>query len=359
MLEIGNLELLWHGRTVVRIDALHVGCPGLLFVVGASGAGKSSLIHALSGAMLAGGLTVRGEVRFDGRPLHEQAHRVVTISQHRRVDGEDSESRRFEDVRDGLARPADLYLIDEPTFGLDNAQAGLVREGIRRIARQATVLVVTHNRQDCLALGGKTALLAGGEIQEVAVTEAFFAAPQSAAARVYVDTGNCNVLTPPAAMAETDGIWWLVPGLLCGMSRPGLVADAAAQYRQLSERGVRLLLCMEERCTYPIEPLREFGVSRHHFAVPDMAPPSFAQAVDLCRLVESPIRDNTGVAVHCRGGLGRTGTALAAILIWFGDAAETAIRKVRGTQLRAIQTVQQERFLIDFADRIRGWSSPQ
>jgi atypical dual specificity phosphatase len=86
-----------------------------------------------------------------------------------------------------------------------------------------------------------------------------------------------------------------------------------------------------------------------------MAPPSFSQAVDACRLVEQAIEEGAGVAIHCRGGLGRTGTGLAATLIWFGDDAAVAIAKVRDAQRQAIQTTAQERFLHDFAKRIRAW----
>jgi atypical dual specificity phosphatase len=46
---------------------------------------------------------------------------------------------------------------------------------------------------------------------------------------------------------------------------------------------------------------------------------------------------------------------LASILIWFGDAAATAIERVRKAQPHAIQSAAQQRFLHDFADRIRGW----
>lgn len=42
--------------------------------------------------------------------------------------------------------------------------------------------------------------------------------------------------------------------------------------------------------------------------------PGVTQAMALCQDLEPAIRDNVGVAFHCRGGLGRTGTALALML---------------------------------------------
>jgi len=136
-----------------------------------------------------------------------------------------------------------------------------------------------------------------------------------------VRTGGCGV-AGPAAPAGRDGRWWAVPGSLCGMSRPGLLDDADAQFRRLHAEGVRQLFCIEERCAYPVRGLRDLGIAHYHLPVPDMAAPSFAQGVDLCRLGESALRQGAAIAVHCRGGLGRTGTALAAVLVWFGDTLD-------------------------------------
>jgi len=395
--ELDNFELMRGRRRIARIGALRVASPGLLWLVGPGGAGKSTLLSALAGGQLPDEPSFNGDARLDGVALAAGQTAVAWLPQHaqltgsaclqdelgrrcalspdgvrllleraglagdaeREVDALPAPLRRYAAVFAGLARPAALYLVDEPTAGLDGTQAEIVRACLRERAAGAMVVAVTHNRQDCLAVGGDTALLAGGTIRELAPTSRFFGAPATEAGRIYVETGNCNLAPVQNPLLSVDGIWWLVPGLLCGMSRPGLVGEAPAQYRQLAGSGVGTLLCVEERCSYPLEPLRELGIERHHFAVPDMAPPNFGQAVDMCRLSESAIRANRGVAVHCRGGLGRTGTVLACILIWFGDAPEAAIAKVRSAQPHAIQTPVQLRFLHDFADRIRGWHDPQ
>lgn len=263
--------------------------------------------------------------------------------------------RRMLEVMTLLARPADLYLVDEPTFGLDDSHADIVRNRLRELASQRQLVVATHNRQDCLAIGGWCALLAGGTLQELATTERFFAEPGTAAGRLYVHTGGCSLPPQKAGRDEPSGVWWAVRGLLGGMSRPGFAAPLHEQATNLHEDGVRHLVCLEERRSYDIDAFRNLGIACHHFPVPDMAPPSFQQAIDICRRMESEIRENRGVVMHCRGGLGRTGTALACIFVWFGDSPADAIDKVRSARPMAIQSNAQVRFIHDFANRISGW----
>ncbi len=66
------------------------------------------------------------------------------------------------------------------------------------------------------------------------------------------------------------------------------------------------------------------------------------------------------IVLHCRGGLGRTGTVAARLLMERGVMVEEAIRRVRAARLGAIETTEQE----DYEPRrdcrrlqpLRGWS---
>lgn len=396
MLEFNATGLTREGATLLEQVTLSCPAPGMLWLMGTGGVGKSSLLSALAG-LEPDTLQLQGSVRLN----EENLQNLVRVHVPQRLQLEDNgqsvisqiiamrrgiapkkvlhwlgqlghgdgraaangpasalsaKDRRTLAVLASLEGEGDVWLLDEPTAELDAHQIELVRQALALASTQHSLIIVSHNRQDCLNLGGHVALLAGGTLQEVAPALEFFSNPQTQAARTYVETGNCN-LPPPAkpALKDPNGIWWVFPGLLGGMSRPGMIAEADQQYRSLAERGVVVVLNLEEKLFYPADPLRQSNLELRQFPIPDMSAPSFSQAVDICRLAESLINDNRGIVAHCRGGLGRTGTILASILIWYGESAENAIRMVRASEPKAIQSQRQVSFLHDFAERICDW----
>ncbi len=80
-----------------------------------------------------------------------------------------------------------------------------------------------------------------------------------------------------------------------------------------------------------------------------MQAPTLEQGMRICQCIEQHLAQNEVVAVHCRAGLGRTGTVLAAYLIWEGDGALGALEAVRSIQPRWEQSQAQMEFLEAFA----------
>ena len=64
--------------------------------------------------------------------------------------------------------------------------------------------------------------------------------------------------------------------------------------------------------------------------------------------IEQLLKQKRCVAIHCRAGLGRTGTLLAAQLIYEGKSALIALERVRNVEMRWIQSESQVAFLADY-----------
>ena len=64
------------------------------------------------------------------------------------------------------------------------------------------------------------------------------------------------------------------------------------------------------------------------------------------------LRSGRDVLVHCRGGLGRAGTMAARLLIELGMEPATAIRQVRAVRPGAIETLEQEKYVLGIRRRM-------
>jgi ADP-ribosyl-[dinitrogen reductase] hydrolase len=81
----------------------------------------------------------------------------------------------------------------------------------------------------------------------------------------------------------------------------------------------------------------------------DVSIPSekFEQEWDIAgKKLRSILRRKLDVLVHCRGGLGRAGTIAARLLIELGMEPKKAIASVRAARPGAIQTSEQEEFVL-------------
>lgn len=274
----------------------------------------------------------------------------------------------------GALSGAPLLLVDEPTAGLEAPQAESVVRVLRSIAAERAVVVVTHHQQHARALGGWTSMLAVGRVVESAPTERFFTAPESSLARTFIETGGCSDPGPAlerSALAEgvayptplppairrvvsesagPRGFYWVEPGQLGGLPRPGVVAELERDLEGLARIGVTVLVTLEERETVPSEALAAHGIRLLHVPVPDMHAPSLETATQLCARLDAMLAAGDVVAVHCLAGLGRTGTVLAAYLVWRGQSALDAIERVRAIKPRSIQSIEQAEFLTRFAE---------
>ncbi len=109
------------------------------------------------------------------------------------------------------------------------------------------------------------------------------------------------------------------------------------------------------------EEARAAGISVEEFPIVDVNVPREEQVGEYADLVGKIIgflRESRNTVVHCRGGIGRTGTVAASVLVGLGHDAEEAIRIVRAARgPRMLEAYSQEEYVREFAKRYRGqWS---
>jgi len=213
VLERVALTVPGRDRPVLAAIDLHLRPGDRLCLTGESGSGKSSLLRVVAGLVApttgsarlvgpagAGGgrpalawvpqhptvlpATVLDNVTL-GRPgIDERAARAALDTArlgpwlaglprglHTRLSGLDEplslgERRRLAVARALAGARAGLWLLDEPTAGLDRATAALMLEGLGEVIGQATALIATHDPA-ALALGQRVAELDRGRLVAV------------------------------------------------------------------------------------------------------------------------------------------------------------------------------------------------
>lgn len=284
--------------------------------------------------------------------------------------------RRLAIVRALVPGPR-LLFADEPTAGLEENDAVDLLALLCVESAARAVVMVTHNQRFARASRGTVVFVAGGRVLEVASSTEFFDAPATARAKEFVATGNCSEASPNARPEELDSsrppplplpeaaatarsrfegprnFFWVQPGRLGGLPRPGVVYDLERDLEGLRRLGVTTLVTLEETLTVPVDALTACGIASRHFPVPDMGVPTLEAAAELAAEVRLWISRGAVVAMHCRAGLGRTGTTLAAQLVFEGESARGAIERVRRINPSCIQSDAQIEFLSLFEAHVR------
>ncbi|HRA46562.1 MAG TPA: dual specificity protein phosphatase family protein [Thermomicrobiales bacterium] len=140
---------------------------------------------------------------------------------------------------------------------------------------------------------------------------------------------------------------WIEAGRLLACSFPETDADIA----QLGALGVTAVVNLDEAPSLlDVSPTP--GLTTLHLPVPDFTPPPPAALAQIVAFVQSHNALGEAVAVHCRGGLGRTGTAMACILVSRGATADAAIARIRAQRPGSIETIAQEEAVRAFAAQL-------
>ena len=330
-------------HTASVLDNVLAACPGVQLSLAAK---RAHALEILAGAGLARELADKLDVPAVSLPLGLQ--------------------RRLTFARICAADPT-VVLVDEPTRDVGADEAAAIEALLLAEARRRALIYVTHDLAEARRVATRVVLLAGGRQIADAAGPEFFAAPPDPISAQFVALGSAWPAEPAAPRADAraarpqaSSFQWLLPGVLGGMARPGLVFDEDQDLSALRQLGVRRLVSLEP-VAFPADRLAAYGITGAHLPIPDMAAPSIAATCAMIADTEAAIRAGQPTVYHCKGGLGRTGTLLAAHLIARGLAPLHALEELRAIHPRYVQSIAQERFLDELAAwlRDRGDGAPR
>lgn len=100
--------------------------------------------------------------------------------------------------------------------------------------------------------------------------------------------------------------------------------------------------------------LADKGIEWHHLPIRDVDIPDShfeEQWLENGQRIKTILRHGGKVLLHCRGGIGRTGTIAARLLVEFGFKPADAIDLVRKTRPGTIETAAQEQYVL----KLKKW----
>ena len=290
-------------------------------------------------------------------------------------------------VRKAVGAPP-LLMVDEPTANLPADQTEPIVALLQAIKREMPLLMVSHHLGHTRALADHIILLASGRVQESTPATQFFVQPQSGSGQHFLRTGSCPEMAgkdgedaaqalPEDAPAATNcapapksipaprraptapqkgprGFVWLFAGHVAGTPWPGIVNDEDADLSALQAAGITCLYSLTDRPFAP-ERAAPYGMICLCSPIADMGAPGMAQALETCRHIDQLLLSRQCVALHCKAGLGRTGTLLAVYLLWRQRepvTAQAAIAHIRSLNPLMIQSAVQEEFIALFAQHL-------
>lgn len=134
-------------------------------------------------------------------------------------------------------------------------------------------------------------------------------------------------------------LWSVLPNKLSGMPKP-----EEQDLIELQSSGIKgIVSLLEDESS--VEKYSENGFESLWLPVIDHEAPTYEQVEKLVNFIDDQNKNNNPVAIHCKGGRGRTGTMIASYLIFKGASYEEAMQKIDSKQPNAIKKDFQINFL--------------
>ena len=115
-----------------------------------------------------------------------------------------------------IVQKPNLYLLDEPISNLDASLRETVRTEVRRLQRQlsATMIMVTHDQMDALAVADRIAVLGSGVLKQIGTPVELYQEPANLFVARFIGNLRMNLLTcryPGGGSRTLDGQGFQVP----------------------------------------------------------------------------------------------------------------------------------------------------
>jgi len=96
-----------------------------------------------------------------------------------------------------IVQKPNLYLLDEPISNLDASLRETVRTEVRRLQRQlgATMIMVTHDQMDALAVADRIAVLGAGMLRQIGTPEELYQRPANLFVAGFIGNMRMNLLS--------------------------------------------------------------------------------------------------------------------------------------------------------------------
>lgn len=120
-----------------------------------------------------------------------------------------------------------------------------------------------------------------------------------------------------------ENLWWVIPGKLAGVRKP-----TADELRELQMSGIGAIVSVLDDPSN-LDLYQQVDIPFQWLPIQGGLPPSLAQIQEVASFIDEQHRQGLAVTVHCSNGIRRTGTVLAAYLIYAGSSYDSAMETIQ------------------------------